>query len=101
MPVVKPISELQRNMSAIARECQRTKKPIYLTKNGAASLVVMDAEAFDAEFELHAEVREREERVYRSIMRGYDDMLAGRTRTFEQACNDAQTFRNARGGAHA
>ena len=34
-------------MAAIARECRETKAPIYLTKNGSASLVVMDAEAFD------------------------------------------------------
>lgn len=47
MPVVKPISDLQRNFGSIADSCHQTKEPVYLTKNGSASLVVMDAEAYD------------------------------------------------------
>lgn len=47
MPVVKPISDLQRNFGSIADICHKTKEPAYLTKNGSASLVVMDAEVYD------------------------------------------------------
>ena len=36
MPAVIPVSELQRNMGAVAEQCHRTKQPIYLTKNGKA-----------------------------------------------------------------
>ena len=46
MPVVKPISDLQRNSGAIAESCHKTKEPVCLTKNGPASLVVMDAETY-------------------------------------------------------
>ena len=53
MPTVKPISELQRNMAAITQECQETRSPIYLTKNGTATLVVMDADAFDEQMSVH------------------------------------------------
>ena len=93
MPTVKPISELQRNMGAIARECHETGEPIYLTKNGSASLVVMDAEAFDRLMAVHDDVYERESRVYDAIMRGLEDMNAGRVRTLDQAIEDAAKMR--------
>lgn len=97
MPTVKPISDLQRNMAAITSECQATKQPIYLTKNGSATLVVMDAEAFDREMSIHNEVLDREERVYRAIMRGREDELAGRTRSLDQARKDARNLRVSHG----
>lgn len=93
MPTVKPISEIQRNMAAITRECKETKQPIYLTKNGSAALVVMDAEAFDREMSLHQAVLEREERVSRAIMRGMEDEFAGRVRSLDDALRDARALR--------
>lgn len=77
MPTVRPISDLQRNMGEIARECAETKKPIYLTKNGTASLVVMDAAAFDSGFSFFDRMRAQEMRVYEGIMRGYEEYLNG------------------------
>lgn len=47
MPTIKPISELQRNAAALVREAMETKEPIYLTKNGSASVVLLDAEEYD------------------------------------------------------
>lgn len=94
MPTVIPISELQRNIASITAECKETKKPIYLTKNGTSSLVIMDAETFDSEMAVHNEVLDREERVYRSIMRGIEDELAGRVRPFSQAREDAARLRS-------
>lgn len=93
MPTVKPISELQRNLTDIVQECHETKKPVYLTKNGSASVVVMDAEAFDREMALHEAVYEREMRVYRAIMRGREDQIAGRSRSLAQARKDAVALR--------
>lgn len=93
MPAVVPISELQRNMAAISKECKQTQEPIYLTKNGVATLVLIDAETYDKEMALHSAVLEREERAYRAIMRGYEDELAGRSRSLEQARNDARRLR--------
>ena len=93
MPVVKPISDLQRNMADITSECQESGQPVYLTKNGSAALVVMDAAAFDAEMSLHHAVRDRETRVYNAIMRGLDDERAGRVRTLAEAREDAAALR--------
>ena len=94
MPTVRPISEIQRNMGALTRECRETKEPIYLTKNGSAALVLMDAEAFDREMSLHRSVLEREERVYRAIMRGREDELEGRVRSLSEARRDAEALRS-------
>lgn len=93
MPTVRPITDLQRNMGAIAAECHETRRPVYLTKNGSASLVVMDAAAFDEAMELSDRVYEREMRVYRSIMRGADDAAAGRTRSLAEAREGAAALR--------
>lgn len=95
MPSVRPISDLQRNMGSVAEECHVTKKPVYLTKNGASSLVIQDAEAYEQEHELLAVVREREERVARSLIRGFDDIANGRVRTLEEARRDAARIREA------
>ena len=96
MPVVLPVSELQRNMGAVAERCHDSKEPIYLTKNGKASLVVMDAAEFDSRFASLEGLRAHEERVMRAISRGYDDMLNGRLRPLDQAKLDAEKIRAAR-----
>lgn len=99
MPVVKPISDLQRNLGSIARTCHDSREPVYLTKNGSASLVLMDAEEFDRRQRALSVVSEREEQVQRAITRDYDDMLNGRTRPWAQARQDADRIRAARGDA--
>lgn len=88
----------QRNMAAITQGCQQTKRPIYLAKNGTATLVVMDADAFDEEMSVHQAVYDREARVFRAIMRGREDELAGRVRTLEDARADARALRETRHG---
>lgn len=98
MPLMKPISDLQRNLGPIAQACHETGEPVYLTKNGTASLVVMDAEEFDRQARALSAIREREERVQRAISRGYDDMVNGRTRPWKQAKQDAERIRTARYG---
>lgn len=98
MPVVKPVSDLQRNLSAVSAECHESGEPIYLTKNGSATLVVMDAAAFDSRLAILDRVSEHEERVARSIARGYDDLVNGRTRPWAQAKLDADRIRKARNG---
>lgn len=94
MPTVVPISDLQRNMGTITAQCHETGEPVYLTKNGTASLVVMDARAFDDEMRLHHAVLDREARVYAAIMRGREDELAGRVRTLDEARRDAAALRD-------
>ena len=58
MPTIKPISELQRNYSEIVREAMETKEPIYLTRNGASAIVVIDAETYDRQQRTLKQLRE-------------------------------------------
>ncbi len=94
MPTVMPVSELQRNFKKVVDECERSSDPIYLTRNGSASLVVMDAAAFDREMAIHERVRDREIRVQKSIERGYEDYLAGRYLPLDQALDEADKARD-------
>lgn len=77
MPTVKPLSEFNRNQSAIISELADTQRPMYLTRNGSASIVVMDAEAFDRAMSFRSSVYANEMRVYGSLMKGYADFARG------------------------
>lgn len=85
MPTVRPVSDLQRHLTEISDECHRTRRPTYLTKNGTASLVVMDAAAFDEKFDALDRLAMHEERVARSIARGYDEMVRGEGMPLDEA----------------
>ena len=45
-PIIKPSSELRKNYAAIADICRRSKAPVFLTKNGAGDMVIMDIETY-------------------------------------------------------
>ncbi len=56
MPSIRPVSDLRNHFAEIAREVQASNEPVFLTKNGTGSLVVMSMEAYEA--------RRYESRVY-------------------------------------
>lgn len=47
MPSIRPISDLRNHFAEITRETQASKEPVFLTKNGVGSLVVMSMEAYE------------------------------------------------------
>ncbi len=77
MPTVKSLSDFNRNQTALINQLHDTQEPIYLTRNGAASIVVMDAAAFDREIGLRTSAYANEMRIYDSLMEGYADYLDG------------------------
>ena len=79
MPAIRSLSEFNRNQNALIEELADTCEPLYLTRNGAACVVVMDASAFDEAMSFRNELFEQELRTYRSLMRGYADVLDGNT----------------------
>lgn len=85
MPTILPVTELQRNFKRVLNECQESGGPIYLTRNGAAAVVVIDAETYDREMALHHEVFDREMRVKKAIERGIEDYEQGRYRPLSDA----------------
>jgi prevent-host-death family protein len=47
MPNIRPISDLRNHFADITREVQLTNEPVFLTKNGVGSIVVMSMEAYE------------------------------------------------------
>lgn len=78
MPVVLPISEMQRNSASLADQAIRTKEPIYLTRHGKAAVVVIDAAEFDRRMAYRDGIVEREQAAYVGIMRGHEQIASGR-----------------------
>ena len=60
MPTIRPISDLRNHFAEITKEVQSSKEPLFLTKNGVGSIVVMSMDAY-------------EERLYESQV--YDQLL--------------------------
>jgi len=84
MPIIKPASDLQRNIGLIYDICHETKEPVFITRNGETSLVVMDAKAFEEQVDLQHQILEREMRIYRAAMSAHDDAEAGRLTPFSE-----------------
>ena len=47
MPTIRPVSDLRNHFAEITREVQSSKEPVFLTKNGVGSIVVMSMEAYE------------------------------------------------------
>ena len=77
MPAIRPLSDFTRNQASIIDSLAETKEPIYLTRNGSACVVVMDAAAFDEAMDFRNELREQEMRTYCGIMRGIEEFSEG------------------------
>lgn len=90
------LTHAQRNFGSIADSCHKTKEPVYLTKNGSASLVVMDAEAYDEQTRALTAIQEREDRIQRSIAHGHEDLTNGRVRPWKQAKAEADRMQASR-----
>ena len=77
MPIIRPSSDLRNNYNEISTICHKTKKPVYITKNGAGDLAVMSIEHYDntiAKIELYSKLAE-----------GLKDIQEGRIQPFEEA----------------
>lgn len=47
LPLIRPISDLRVDLNGICETARETQQPIFMTKNGKASLVVFDCEAYE------------------------------------------------------
>lgn len=69
MPIIRPSSDLRNNYNEISTICHQTKKPVYITKNGAGDLAVMSIELYELlvdKFDLYREL----EKGVQSIKKG-------------------------------
>ncbi len=85
MPNVRSLSDFNRNQSALIDELGKTREPLYLTRNGRSSVVVMDSDAFDEMVSFRNELRQREIRVYDGIMRGFEEIRSGESMSADEA----------------
>lgn len=47
MPNIRPVSDLRNHFAEITREVQLSHEPVFLTKNGVGSIVVMSMESYE------------------------------------------------------
>lgn len=47
MQRIRPVSDLRNHFAEITKDVQASKEPVFLTKNGAGSIVVMSMEAYE------------------------------------------------------
>ena len=47
MPKIRPISDLRNNFAEITKEVQLSDEPVFFTKNGVGSIVVMSMESYE------------------------------------------------------
>lgn len=60
VPIIRSSSEIRKDYNSIERLAIESGQPVYLTKNGRASLVVIDANTFDYDAYLAQEVARAE-----------------------------------------
>lgn len=77
MAITRPVSDLQRNINEIYELCQESGQPVYLTRNGKASLVIMDAEAYDEQVDLREAIYQYEMRLYRQAIEAHEEFESG------------------------
>ncbi len=67
---IRPSAAIRKNYNEIADLCRKTAEPVFLTKNGAGDLVVMDIDAFTK--------REKMLKLREELLAVEEDKLAGR-----------------------
>jgi len=63
VPNIRPVSDLRNNFAEISQAVHETNEPVYLTKNGRSTMVVMSVEAYENdlfEAEIYRKLRESE-----------------------------------------
>lgn len=59
IPLIRPITDMRTHLNDVCKQATETREPIVLTKNGTASYVLMDSDAYSAS--------ERRNRVYLAL----------------------------------
>ena len=63
MPKIRPVSDLRNHFAEITREVQLSDEPVFLTKNGVGSIVVMSMDCYEQsryESQVYDKLREAE-----------------------------------------
>jgi prevent-host-death family protein len=71
-----PITKVREQLGSVVDRARETKRPIIVTQNGSAAVVIIDAAQYQHE------VQQRE--LLRAILEGEDDVRKGRTVSHEE-----------------
>ena len=83
MPSIRPISDLRNHFAEITKEVQAGGEPVFLTKNGVGSIVVMSMEAYEArryDSEVYDKLREAELQARETGERRSHEEVMGKAR---------------------
>lgn len=83
---IHPLTEFKRNTTGLVRKMKRTKRPVVLTVNGKAELVVQDASSYQSMLER----LDRLEAV-EAIREGLKDVEEGRIQNAREALEALRT----------
>ena len=94
MPNIRPVSDLRNHFAEITREVQLSGEPVFLTKNGQGSLVVMSMESYEQnryESLIYDKLREAElQAASSSERRSHEDVMAAARGLLEAAEGEAR-----------
>ena len=72
MKMIRPVSDLRNNFAEISKIVQETAQPVFLTKNGFGSMVVLSMEAYEnlqLESEIYFKLKEAEDEAGKNSQR--------------------------------
>ena len=72
---IQPLTYFRRQSAEVVKRLKTTRRPMVLTVNGKAELVVQDAESYQRLLDIAAQADARE-----GIRQGLEDVSRGRTR---------------------
>lgn len=80
MPSIRPVSDLRNHFTEITKEVQESKEPVFLTKNGVGSIVVMSMDCYEEnryESMVYDKLREAEIQAASTTERiNHDELMA-------------------------
>jgi prevent-host-death family protein len=79
MPNIRPVSDLRNHFAEITREVQLSGEPVFLTKNGVGSIVVMSMESYERnryDSMVYDKLREAELQAAGGERRSHEEVMA-------------------------
>lgn len=80
MPTIRPSSDLRNNYNEISAICHKTKKPVYIKKNGTGDLAIMSIDVFENLIEKY--------HLYNELEKGIKSIDRGETYTEEEVLDE-------------
>jgi len=71
-----PIADVRDNLDTVIEHARETKRPIVVTQNGSAAVVIIDAAQYQKE------IQERD--LFRALLEGEDAIRAGKVVSMEE-----------------